>query len=103
VPDVRGWVNVAPLVNGQPSGTDTLSAGEAVTLKWTKAPGNAASVNFLLITNGTTLVLGSDNDLSDGASAPWTVPQGLDGDLVAYAYNASQSLIRQSQPRHVVS
>jgi hypothetical protein len=70
-----------------------LTAGRIVTLSWGNGPVQAAQVLFTLTPTGTgmgdaAMVIGGDENPSDGVSTMWMVPTGILGHVQAKAFGA---------------
>lgn len=86
IPEYAG-VNVTPILRTEPTPLvyvyKILKAGSPVTVSWSLDVSNphVSHVDFYY---GYTLI-GTDNDMSDGASIEWVVPDNIDGSLNARA------------------
>jgi hypothetical protein len=88
---VGGKLDVQPSTLGGDGGTWSL-LDKHVTLSLTDYPANTASVFFYVRVNGEVVGIGTDADLSDGASVGWDTLPNLtyfDAQLAAVVYDAT--------------
>jgi hypothetical protein len=66
----------------------TLQHGAPVTISWAGAPSAAGRVEFYTTSTsgGPTILIGTDNNLADGAAISWAVPEWILSSLVARAF-----------------
>ena len=75
-----------PFLTGD-AGNFALEAGATITLTWEGAPVNADLYQFILqpLDGSPQIVIGVDEDASDGVSISWAVPAGIAADLKGVA------------------
>ncbi len=81
------------------AGNFMLLAGSPIIISWIDAPAGAARYEFISASQraeGTTTILGTDYDFSDGIAITWTVSERLAADLCAIAYLADGSMMSSS-------
>ena len=95
-----GWINAD-------AGNFRLRAGSTVNVTWSDAPGGLASVTFFTTSmRGTRETIGVDSNPSDGVTASWTVPYGLNAHQLraeGYGLNAAPFEYAVSLPSYVYS
>jgi hypothetical protein len=98
----RNTLSVTPSL-GFSGGTYTLRAGATVTITWADVPVAATRVDFTLTRSSSqTQAVGFDLSPQDGATATWSVPGGVTGQLQANATMPDGSVV-SSQAAGVVS
>lgn len=96
-----GQVIINPYERVDPHGMVLIRAGTKATLTWPALPtAGVQRVEFYYFrpsAAGSPSILGTDNNLSDGVSFAWTVPDNLSGELSAIAYLSNGTQIRTAQ------
>lgn len=86
------------------NGTFQLRPGETIQIAWQEAPAGAHHVDFIyMLPDGATMVIATDTNMGDGAKIDWVVPSNLNGKLLAYAFNTSNTLLGQSYTHNIYS
>lgn len=96
-PAQQGTLLLSPVVR-EDGGWQVVQVGATVSITWASAPVNGVQrVEFYLTPTGTGMplqLLATDTNLSDGASAAWTVPGSLSAHLSAIAFTSDGREIR---------
>lgn len=88
----NGYVTVSSYLYAD-AGHYLLESGKAITLTWPEAPRGASRVDFWLNNQS---VVGTDSNPLDGATANWTVPANITGNISAVAYKSDGGTMQYS-------
>ena len=78
------------------AGNFQLQTGETITFTWKDAPPNAQRYDFVIdpLDGSQPIVLGIDDNASDGASIQWQVVPNISGALSGIAYYSDGQVLR---------
>jgi len=98
--EIRGTISISPN-NGTQGGWVQLTPGQQVTISWNNAPPfpEVTSATFYTAPTGTGSIgtaIGTDNNIADGTSITWTVPNNFGGHVYAEAGNGTDEYISQT-------